>query len=93
MQQPCSACGVGPILAEPAAVKRTVLRPWQQIESDISRYSLLVVTSPMVAPKKTHLELHQLGVEQFLEMLRFEQQGILEELPVTLGWVRDDFFN
>jgi hypothetical protein len=39
----------------------------------------------MVAPKKTHLELHQLGVEQFLEMLRFEQQGILEELPVTLG--------
>jgi hypothetical protein len=37
------------------------------------------------APKKTHLELHQLGVEQFLEMLRFEQQGILKELPVTLG--------
>jgi hypothetical protein len=39
----------------------------------------------MGAPKKTHLELHQLGVEQYLEMLRFEQQGILKELPVTLG--------
>jgi hypothetical protein len=39
----------------------------------------------MGAPEKTHLELHQLGVEQFLEMLRFEQRGILEELPITLG--------
>ncbi len=33
---------------------------------------------------KTHLELHQIGVEQFLEMLRFEQRSKLEELPVTL---------
>jgi hypothetical protein len=38
----------------------------------------------MGAPNRTHLELHQLSVEQFLEMLRFEQRGKLEELPVTL---------
>jgi hypothetical protein len=38
----------------------------------------------MGAPDKTHLELHQIGVEQFLEMLRFEQRSKLEELPVTL---------
>jgi hypothetical protein len=37
-----------------------------------------------VAPDRTHLELHQIGVEQFLEMLRFEQRSKLEELPVTL---------
>ena len=36
------------------------------------------------APNRTHLELHQLSVEQFLEMLRFEQRDKLEELPVTL---------
>jgi hypothetical protein len=36
------------------------------------------------APEKTHLELHQLGFEQFLETLRFEQRGILEEWSVTL---------
>jgi hypothetical protein len=38
----------------------------------------------MGAPDSTHLELHQLSVEQFLEILRFEQRDKLEELPVTL---------
>jgi hypothetical protein len=38
----------------------------------------------MGAPNRIHLKLHQFGVEQFLEMLRFEQRGILEELPVIL---------
>jgi hypothetical protein len=37
----------------------------------------------MGAPEKTYLELHQLGVGQFLAMLQFEQRGILKELPVT----------
>jgi len=36
------------------------------------------------APDRTHLELHQLSVEQILEILRFEQRGILQVLPVTL---------
>jgi len=36
------------------------------------------------APTRIHPEPHQLGVEQFLEMLRFEQRAKLEELPVTL---------
>jgi hypothetical protein len=45
------------------------------------------------APMKTYLELHQLGVKQFLEILRFEQQGILQELPLALRKVRDNFFN
>jgi hypothetical protein len=32
-------------------------------------------------PTKTHPEHHQIGVEQFLEMLRFDQRSKLEELP------------
>jgi len=32
-------------------------------------------------PDETHPERHQLGVEQFLEMLRFDQRSKLEELP------------
>ncbi len=42
------------------------------------------VRVPVGAPTRIHLEPHQLGVEQFLEMLRFEQRAKLEELPVTL---------
>jgi len=42
------------------------------------------VRIPLGAPNETHLEPHQIGVEQFLEMLRFEQRSKLEELPVTL---------
>jgi len=33
------------------------------------------------APKETHPEPHQMDVEQFLEMLRFDQRSKLEELP------------
>jgi len=32
-------------------------------------------------PTKTHPEHHQIGVEQFLEMLRFDQRSKLDELP------------
>jgi len=32
-------------------------------------------------PTETHPEYHQIGVEQFLEMLRFDQRSKLEELP------------
>jgi len=45
------------------------------------------------APTKTHLELCNLEVEQFLAMLRFEQRDKLEELPIDqLQSIRDDFF-
>ncbi len=33
------------------------------------------------SPKRTHPEPLQVGVEQFLEMLRFDQRIKLEELP------------
>ena len=42
------------------------------------------VRIPLGPPTKIHLEPHQIGVEQFLEMLRFEQRGKLAELPITL---------
>ncbi len=48
------------------------------------------VRFPMGAPTKIHLEPHQLGVEQFLEMLRFEQRrmharcGHSREHPASL---------
>lgn len=42
------------------------------------------VRIPVGAPNRIHLEPHQLGVEHFLEMLRFEQRSKLEELPITL---------
>lgn len=32
-------------------------------------------------PNEIHPERHQIGVEQFLEMLRFDQRSKLEELP------------
>ena len=38
----------------------------------------------MGALTEIHLELHQPRVEQFLEMLRFEQRRKLEELPAAL---------
>jgi len=41
---------------------------------------LYVRVAPGV-PTKTHPEHHQIGVEQFLEMLRFDQRSKLEELP------------
>jgi hypothetical protein len=33
-----------------------------------------------------------LGIEQFFEMLRFEQRKKLEELPDILWFGRDDYF-
>ena len=33
------------------------------------------------SPNRTYPEPHQIGVEQFLEMLRFDQRSKLEELP------------
>jgi len=36
------------------------------------------------APTKTHLELRDIAVEEFLEMLRFEQRDRLAELPTEL---------
>ena len=36
------------------------------------------------APTKTHLELRDIAVEEFLEMLRFEQRSKLAELPSEL---------
>jgi len=36
------------------------------------------------APKKTHLELRDIAVEEFLEMLRFDQRDRLAELPAEL---------
>ena len=41
---------------------------------------------------RTYPEPHQIGVEQFFEMLRFDQRSKLEELPVIERWARDDFF-
>jgi len=38
----------------------------------------------MGAPKKTHLELRDIAVEEFLEMLRFDQRDRLAELPTEL---------
>ena len=38
---------------------------------------------PLGALYRIYPEPHQLGVEQFLELLRFEQRSKLEELPVT----------
>ncbi len=43
-------------------------------------------------PNEIHPELHQIGVEQFLEMLRFDQRSKLEELPSIRKWGRDSFF-
>ena len=42
------------------------------------------VRIPLGPPTNIHLEPHQLGVEHFLEMLRFEQRSKLEELPIIL---------
>jgi hypothetical protein len=36
------------------------------------------------APTKTHLELRDIAVEEFLEMLRFDQRDRLAELPTEL---------
>jgi len=33
-------------------------------------------------PTETHPEPHHIGVEQFLEMLHFDQRKKLEELPI-----------
>jgi len=52
---------------------------------------LTTVQVHLGAPMKTYIELHQLGVKQFLEILLFEQQGILQELPHALRKVRDNF--
>jgi hypothetical protein len=38
----------------------------------------------MGAPKMIHLEPHQIGVEEFFKMLRFEQRSKLHELRFTL---------
>ena len=40
-----------------------------------------VVRVAMGLPTETHPEPHRIGVEQFLEMLRFDQRKKLEELP------------
>ena len=40
------------------------------------------VRLPVGVPKRTHPEPHQIDVEQFLEMLRFDQRSKLEELPL-----------
>ncbi len=50
----------------------------------IERYPLEAEACMRVAvgvPTKTHPEHHQIGVEQFLEMLRFDQRSKLEESP------------
>jgi hypothetical protein len=36
------------------------------------------------APKKTHLELRDIAVEELQEMLRFDQRDKLAELPTEL---------
>ena len=36
------------------------------------------------APTKTHLELRDIAVEEFLEMLRFDQRDRLAELPTEV---------
>jgi hypothetical protein len=38
----------------------------------------------MGALKKTHLELRDITVEEFLDILRFEQRGKFAELPSDL---------
>ena len=38
----------------------------------------------MGAPTKTHLELREIAVEEFLEMLHFYQRDKLVELPTEL---------
>jgi len=38
----------------------------------------------MGALTKTHLELRDIAVEEFLEMLRFEQRSRISELPSEL---------
>ncbi len=39
------------------------------------------VRFPLGAPTKTHLEHRNIAVEEFLEMLRFDQRDKLAELP------------
>ena len=47
----------------------------------------------MGAPTKIHLEHRDIAVEEILEMLRFEQQDKLAELPIDLNRSgRDDFY-
>lgn len=40
-----------------------------------------VIWFALGVPTETHPEPHRIGVEQFLEMLRFDQRKKLEELP------------
>jgi hypothetical protein len=42
------------------------------------------VRVPLGAPNKTHLEHRDVAVEEFLEMLRFDQRDKLKELPSEL---------
>ncbi len=42
------------------------------------------VRIPVGAPTKTHLEHRDIAVEEFLEMLRFDQRDKLAELPSEL---------
>jgi len=40
----------------------------------------------MYTPNETYLERSQLGIEQFLALLRFETRSKLEELTIPLSW-------
>jgi hypothetical protein len=51
-------------------------RPHHLVAQDKTR-----VRTSLGAPTKTHLELRDIAVEEFLEMLRFDQRDRLAELP------------
>jgi hypothetical protein len=56
---------------------------------------LIVMLKVRVLPgssQRTYPEPHQIGVEQFLEMLRFDQRPKLEELRKIRMRIRDDFY-
>ena len=54
---------------------------WIKVLKTTTSTQSFFVRVPVGVPTKTHPEQHQIGVEQFLEMLRFDQRSKLEELP------------
>jgi len=51
-------------------------------------FSLLTVSSNLAGSStKTHLELRNIAVEEFLEMLRFEQRGKRADLVCEAGFI------
>ena len=63
----------------PASPAHAQVTQW--IEHWSSKPAFACVRIAPWVPNEIHPERHQIGVEQFLEMLRFDQRSKLEELP------------